>query len=43
MTATGGRERTREEFDTLLADAGFRLDAVTRTETQICIIEGAPV
>ncbi|TDH58309.1 methyltransferase [Dankookia rubra] len=43
MTVTGGRERAREEFATLLADAGFRLDAVTRTGTPICIIEAAPI
>jgi ubiquinone/menaquinone biosynthesis C-methylase UbiE len=43
MTVTGGRERTREEFAALFAEAGFRLDAVTRTGTPICIIEGTPI
>ncbi len=43
MTVTGGRERTREEFAALLAGAGFRLDAVARTGTPICVIEGVPI
>jgi ubiquinone/menaquinone biosynthesis C-methylase UbiE len=43
MAVTGGRERTREEFAALLAGAGFRLDAVARTGTPICVIEGVPI
>jgi hypothetical protein len=43
MAVTGGRERTREEFATLFAGAGFRLDAVVRTGTPICVIEGVPI
>ena len=43
MAVTGGRERTREEFAALLAEAGFRLDAVARTGTPICVIEGVPI
>lgn len=43
MAVTGGRERTEEEFATLLAGAGFRLDAVVRTGTPICVIEGVPI
>jgi hypothetical protein len=43
MTVTGGRERTREEFAALLAAAGFRLNAVVRTGTPICAIEGVPI
>lgn len=40
---TSRRQRTKEEFATLLVVAGFRLDAVTRTGTPLCIIEGAAV
>ncbi len=43
MAVTGGRERTREEFAALLAEAGFRLDAVTGTGTPIRVIEGVPI
>ncbi|WP_043343556.1 methyltransferase [Belnapia moabensis] len=43
MTVTGGRERTEAEFAALLARAGFFLNAVVRTGTPICVIEGIPV
>jgi hypothetical protein len=41
MVLTGGRERTRDEFAVLLADAGFRLLSVTPTVTPLSVIEGA--
>ena len=43
MVMTGGRERTEEEFATLLAAAGFRLTAVTGTGTQYSVVEGVAV
>jgi hypothetical protein len=42
MVLTGGRERTRDEFSALFAEAGFRLLSVTPTATPLSIIEGAP-
>jgi SAM-dependent methyltransferase len=41
MTVTGGRERTEDEFATLLAEAGFQLISVTPTATLLSLIEGA--
>lgn len=38
----GGRERTRKEFDRLLAKAGFRLIAVKPLNGEIALIESAP-
>jgi ubiquinone/menaquinone biosynthesis C-methylase UbiE len=43
MTVPGGRERTEAEFATLLDAAGFRLTAVVRTGTPLCVIEGVPI
>jgi hypothetical protein len=42
MVLTGGRERTREEFAALFAEAGFRLVSVTPTATPLSVIEGTP-
>jgi hypothetical protein len=42
MVLTGGRERTRDEFVALFADAGFRLLSVTPTATPLSVIEGSP-
>jgi hypothetical protein len=42
MVLTGGRERTRDEFSSLLAEAGFRLVSVTPTATPLSVLEGAP-
>jgi hypothetical protein len=38
-----GRERTKENLQQLLADAGFRLDRVVPTKSPVWIIEAAPV
>lgn len=37
----GGKERGEAEFAALFADAGFRLVRVVRTESPICMVEGA--
>jgi len=34
MIITGGKERTRQEFEHLLEKSGFRLDAIISTETE---------
>jgi hypothetical protein len=39
MAMTGGRERTVDEYDALLAPAGFRIDRVTRTSSPMTVIE----
>jgi hypothetical protein len=39
MVLTGGRERTRDEFAALLAEAGFKLLSVTPTATPLSLIE----
>lgn len=39
LVLPGGVERTREEFHTLLAGAGLRLDRIIPTQTSISIIE----
>ena len=36
----GGKERTQEEFATLLDKAGFTLSRIVPTQEEICIIEG---
>jgi hypothetical protein len=41
MVMNGGRERTENEFATLLAGAGFQLISVTPTATPLSLIEGA--
>jgi hypothetical protein len=40
MVMNGGRERTREEFSSIFAAAGFRLTSVTATTTPLCLLEG---
>jgi hypothetical protein len=42
MMGPGGQERTREEFDALLARAGFRLIDVHPTAAQVSVIEAVP-
>lgn len=42
LVAPGGQERTREEFATLLAAAGFTLTRVIPTGTRHSLIEAAP-
>jgi hypothetical protein len=39
LVLPGGVERTREEYQTLLADAGLRLDRIIPTKTALSIIE----
>jgi cyclopropane fatty-acyl-phospholipid synthase-like methyltransferase len=38
----GGRERSEEEFKTLLANNGFRLTRILPTKSPMCVIEGVP-
>jgi len=42
LVGLGGRERTEEEFRSLFAAAGFRLDKVVPTPSPVSIIEGIP-
>jgi hypothetical protein len=42
LVATGGRERTLEEFATLLEAAGYRLAGSTSTTSGTHLLEGAP-
>jgi ubiquinone/menaquinone biosynthesis C-methylase UbiE len=39
MVWTGGRERTQQEFEHLLSNAGFRLICTNRTVMPICVLE----
>jgi O-methyltransferase domain len=41
-TALGGQERTEEEYEKLLHEAGFRLSKVVPTGSSMSIIEGVP-
>src|SRR5262244_3583950 len=43
MVLTGGKERTIEEYRTLLGLAGFGLNKVISTEAELNIIEALPV
>jgi hypothetical protein len=43
LVLQNGRERTKEDFDRLLADAGFRLNRIVQTKSPMWIIEGSPV
>ena len=40
MVMNGGRERSRDEFSSIFAAAGFRLTSVTATATPLCLLEG---
>ena len=42
LTALGGQERTKEQYEALLRDAGFRLSAVVQTASPMSIIEARP-
>jgi hypothetical protein len=42
LVCTGGRQRSEEEFRTLLGAAGFRLSQVVPTLARVGIIEGRP-
>ena len=43
LAVTGGRERTQEEYETLLADAGFQLERVVPTRSSYYIVEASAV
>jgi hypothetical protein len=43
LVLPGGRERTAEEYRTLFAAAGFRLERIVPTPTEVSVIEGRPV
>ena len=43
LVALGGRERTAEEFRSLLAEAGFRMTEVIDTGSTFYVIEGVPI
>jgi hypothetical protein len=42
LVMTGGKERTVEEYRQLLARAGFRLNQVIPTSSDLSIIEALP-
>jgi hypothetical protein len=42
LTALGGQERTEEQYEDLLQEAGFRLSAVVPTASPMSVIEGRP-
>lgn len=42
LTALGGQERTEEEYDSLLDEAGFHLNRVVPTLSPMSVIEGTP-
>ncbi len=43
LAVAGGRERSRGEWEQLLASAGFRLQRVHRLRTLTALLEAAPV
>ncbi|MFO0866128.1 MAG: methyltransferase [Gemmataceae bacterium] len=43
LVLPGGQERTEAEFRTLLEKAGFRLEKVVPTRTEVSVIEARPV
>jgi hypothetical protein len=40
LTALGGQERTAEEYDRLLDEAGFRLKGIVPTASPMSVVEG---
>jgi hypothetical protein len=42
LAVTGGRERTRTEYEVLLRSTGFRLTQVVPTRSQYSIVEAVP-
>ena len=42
LVATGGRERARDEWEAILAGAGFELGAITPTASRFQILEARP-
>ena len=43
LVGPGGQERTRAEYGTLLAAAGFRLERAVPTGTDSFVLEAVPV
>jgi hypothetical protein len=43
LAVTGGRERTRSDYETLLASAGFRLEQIIETPSQYSVVEAVVV
>ncbi len=43
MAITGGKERTRADFEELLKKAGFRVESVIQTDTEFAIIEAKKI
>ena len=43
LAVTGGRERTRDQYEKLLADAGFELERVVPTRSSYFIVEAVAV
>jgi hypothetical protein len=39
LAVTGGRERTKSEYEALLSSAGFRLEQIFATPSQYSIVE----
>jgi hypothetical protein len=42
LTYTGGRERTEDEYRSLLQSSGFRLQRVIRTGSLVSLMEAVP-
>ncbi len=42
LVLAGGRERTREEFQQLLARSGFRMTVVVPTQSFVSVVEAVP-
>ncbi|MGI9148558.1 MAG: hypothetical protein ACR2IK_18765 [Chloroflexota bacterium] len=42
MVLFGGRERTVEQYERLLAAAGFNLGEIVSVAPGLCVIEGRP-
>lgn len=42
LALTGGRERTKEEYDELLKQAGFSLERVVPTDSPVSVVEALP-
>jgi len=43
LAVTGGRERTRREYERLLEASGFKLERVLETETRFVVVEAAAI
>ena len=43
LALTGGRERTREQYEMLLAEAGFELERVLPTRSSYFVVEAIAV